>query len=66
MTVPILRLDNIRAGYEDSVEHGINAIQDSAIAAYYERLRIITRDPIWSRRRARVILRANLGGYYLK
>jgi arabinofuranosyltransferase len=50
-------------GYEDSVVHGRNVIGDPGIAAYYERLRLITEGPLFSRERWRTILRMNLGRY---
>jgi arabinofuranosyltransferase len=56
-------LRKVPAGYDESVEHGTDVIEDAALATYYDRLRTITRGPIWSLRRARVILRMNLGLY---
>jgi len=50
-------------GYEETLQTGRNVIQDTAVATYYERLRTITRGPIWSWRRFRTILAANLGRY---
>jgi hypothetical protein len=40
-----------------------NLLEDPGVAANYERLRIITEEPIWSGRRLRTIVRMNLGGY---
>lgn len=53
----------IPVGYRETIESGRNVIQDAALAAYYERLRIITEEPLWSRRRLRTILWMNLGRY---
>jgi arabinofuranosyltransferase len=50
-------------GYADSVIHGRNVIGDPGVAAYYERLRLITEGPLFSRDRWRTILRMNLGRY---
>lgn len=41
----------IPPGYEDSVRTGGNALTDPALAEYYDHLRRVTRDPIWSRAR---------------
>jgi arabinofuranosyltransferase len=51
------------SGYRESIESGTNQIQDAAIAAYYERLSLIVRGPIWDRRRLAAIIRMNLGAY---
>jgi arabinofuranosyltransferase len=51
------------AGYAQTLINRKNLIEDAGMAAYYERLRIITEEPIWSGRRFRTILRMNLGGY---
>jgi len=56
-------LRDLPAGYEETVETGVNVIQDPALSAFYERLRLITQGPIWDRRRARAIVRMNLGIY---
>ena len=56
-------LRDLPAGYEETVETGVNVIQDPAISAFYERLRLITQGPIWDRRRVRAIVRMNLGLY---
>ncbi len=50
---------DLPAGYAESVENGVNTIRDPATAAYYERLRVITRGPLWSARRLRIIAREN-------
>jgi arabinofuranosyltransferase len=56
-------LRNVPAGYDESVERGVNVIQDPALAAYDDRIRTITQGPVWTAKRARVILRMNLGLY---
>jgi arabinofuranosyltransferase len=50
-------------GYTETLVNRKNLIQDPGVAAYYDRLRIITEDPVWSRRRFRTILSMNLGRY---
>ena len=49
------------AGYFDSVQFDANRIVDPDLKLYYEELRILTRDPIWSRRRFRSIVLMNTG-----
>lgn len=50
-------------GYRETLLSGRNSLRDSGLAAYYERLKIITEDPIWSGRRWRTIVSMNLGSY---
>jgi arabinofuranosyltransferase len=50
-------------GYLQTLETGQNVIRDPEIALYYEKLRIITEQPIWSRRRLRTIVQMNLGRF---
>ena len=50
-------------GYLESIRTRTNAIADLEVAAYYEKLRIITEEPIWSRRRFRTIVDMNFGRY---
>ena len=50
-------------GYEETLRAGKNVIGDPSIGEYYQRLLAITRDPIWSARRWRTILRMNVGAY---
>jgi arabinofuranosyltransferase len=50
-------------GYVKSIESGHNVIADAGVAAYYERLRLITEGPLLSRRRLQAVLRMNLGRY---
>jgi arabinofuranosyltransferase len=53
----------IPEGYVETLQTGRNMIKDLGVAAYYDRLRIITEDPIWSRQRLLTIYRMNLGRY---
>jgi arabinofuranosyltransferase len=48
-------------GYLESLRFRSNLIADPKVRAFYELLRTITRDPIWSLGRFRTILRVNLG-----
>jgi arabinofuranosyltransferase len=50
-------------GYRESLESGRNLIRDPGVAAFYERIRLITEGPIWNRDRVRAIVRMNLGTY---
>lgn len=50
-------------GYFETLDIGRNIIKDPAIGQYYEKLKIITEGPIWSRARWRTILQMNLGRY---
>lgn len=50
-------------GYFETLDVGRNIIEDQAVGLYYEKLRIITEGPIWSRTRWRTILQMNLGRY---
>jgi arabinofuranosyltransferase len=50
-------------GYVETLETGANRTAAPFIAAYYSRLSIITRGPLWDRRRLLTILRMNLGTY---
>lgn len=51
------------AGYLATLESGENRIEDPRIAAYHDRLDLITRGPLFSFRRLLAALRMNLGGY---
>ena len=50
-------------GYRETIELGPNAIGDQGVKAYYERLRLITEGPIWTRERWRTIWRMHTGQY---
>jgi len=53
----------IPAGYEESLMKRVNVIRDPGIAAFYDKLRIITEEPVWSTQRFETILAMNLGRY---
>ncbi len=50
-------------GYLETLATGRNVIRDPAVGAYYEKLKIITEWPLWSRERLQTILRMHLGRY---
>lgn len=50
-------------GYLETLESGRNVIEDPGLAAYYDKLRIVTRGPLWSRERLATIVALNLGRY---
>jgi arabinofuranosyltransferase len=50
-------------GYERSLLAHANLIEDTGVAAYYDKIRLIVEGPVWSRQRFRTILRMNLGAY---
>jgi arabinofuranosyltransferase len=54
---------HIPIGYEETVATGQNLIRDPGVSTYYEKLRIVTEGPIWSRERFRTIWRMNAGAY---
>ncbi len=54
---------DIPAGYVESIESGENRIEDPGVAAYYDRLRTMTRGPLRGLDRFRVIAAMNLGRY---
>lgn len=53
----------IPEGYFESVKNNENRIQDESLAEYYEKIRIITRGPIWNSERFLVIWQMNTGEY---
>ena len=50
-------------GYFDSVQFDANRVVDPDLNMYYEQLRILTREPIWSARRVRSIVLMNIGRF---
>jgi arabinofuranosyltransferase len=50
-------------GYFDSVNENRNRIADPDLARYYDQIRLLTREPIWSARRFRAIVTMNTGGF---
>lgn len=53
----------IPAGYYCSVKNNDNCIYDPEIAAYYEKIRMITRGKLWSFERFKTIWEINTGKY---
>ena len=51
------------AGYFDSVNEDRNRIVDPDLAKYYDQLRLLTREPIWSIRRFEAIVAMNVGRF---
>jgi arabinofuranosyltransferase len=54
---------HVPGGYLETLGSGRDQIMDPSIGAYFEKLRIITEGPIWSRERWRTIWRMNTGQY---
>jgi arabinofuranosyltransferase len=50
-------------GYQETLETGHNVIVESGVAAFYDRLALITRGPIWAGARWRAIVKMNRGAY---
>ena len=50
-------------GYRDSVDTGKNVITDPGVAAYYDKLKLITQGPLWDPERWEAIVDMNLGRY---
>ncbi len=50
-------------GYMLSLLHRNNMIEDKRLAEFYDAVRVVTRDPVFERRRAGVIWKMNTGGY---
>jgi arabinofuranosyltransferase len=48
-------------GYLETIQSGRNVIADPLIGMKYERLKTITQEPLWSRRRWRAVVAMNLG-----
>ena len=53
----------IPPGYLETLEDNANRLVDPKLAAYYDKLRILTRAPLWTRNRFETIIRFNLGEY---
>jgi arabinofuranosyltransferase len=54
---------DLPVGYLDTLSSGTNKITNPSLAEYYDKLRIITRDPIWNWDRFAVIWKMNTGQY---
>jgi arabinofuranosyltransferase len=53
----------IPAGYEETLASGTNMIQDANIAAYYDKLSIVVKGPLWNWNRIVEIWNLNTGRY---
>ncbi len=53
----------IPAGYPESLEANGNLLRDQGLARYYDRLRAVTRGPVFSRDRLAEVWRLNTGAY---
>lgn len=54
---------NLPDGYRETIQTGINKIENQSLALYYDQLTMITRGDLWSLERCRTILAFNLGSY---
>jgi arabinofuranosyltransferase len=52
---------SVPRGYSESIRTGRNVIRDPELAMKYEQLKIITQDPLWTRRRWEAIIAMNTG-----
>jgi arabinofuranosyltransferase len=52
---------SVPRGYSATIQTGRNVIRDPEIAKKYEQLKIITQDPLWTRRRWEAIVAMNMG-----
>jgi arabinofuranosyltransferase len=52
----------VPAGYFETLVTGRNRIRDPRLAAYYDRIALVTRGPLWDRRRLMAIWKLNTGG----
>jgi arabinofuranosyltransferase len=52
---------SVPPGYVDTLRFENNRLQDPSLAEYFEQIRVVTRDPLWSRHRLRTIWRLNTG-----
>ena len=50
-------------GYVETIETGINVIEDTNIKKYYDKLKIITQDKLFTKKRFKTIINMNLGKY---
>jgi arabinofuranosyltransferase len=53
----------IPRGYRESLEKGKNEIENAALSAYYDRLRLVTRGPLFSPARLWATVALNVGAY---
>ena len=52
---------SVPRGYSATIQTGRNVIRDPDVAMKYEQLKIITQDPLWTRRRWEAIIAMNTG-----
>jgi arabinofuranosyltransferase len=52
---------SVPRGYSESIRTGRNVIRNPDVARKYEQLKIITQDPLWTRRRWEAIIAMNTG-----
>jgi arabinofuranosyltransferase len=53
----------IPEGYVESLRDGTNVLRDPRMQAYYERIRLVTRGPLWSLERIRTAIGLSTGRY---
>ena len=67
MAAQMLRIGHLERyipdGYLETLLTGENMLKDENIAAYYDKIRLITRGPLFTRERWKAILNMNLGRY---
>ena len=51
-------------GYPTSVTSGVNRITDPMVAEYYDRIKLITRAPLFNARRIKAVFMENFGKYF--
>ena len=54
---------DIPAGYQETLDTGINCIEDESLYVYYEKLRYILSGSLWDKERIREIISFNIGEY---
>jgi arabinofuranosyltransferase len=50
-------------GYLDTIETGSNRLRDPQLAAYYDKLQLVVRGPLWSLDRLATVIEFNIGRY---
>ncbi|OQB39166.1 MAG: hypothetical protein BWY09_01167 [Candidatus Hydrogenedentes bacterium ADurb.Bin179] len=67
MSAQMLRIGHLERpipdGYLETLMTGENQLQDRNLAAYYDKLRLVTRGPLFSWERLKTIVEMNLGKY---
>ena len=54
---------DIPAGYEETVKYDQNMIRNKSLSEYYEKIKLITRGPLFSKDRIKAIIDINTGKY---